>query len=85
MGLKAGHRSEYGKPSASKEARSVWNGGKAARPYLSLHCEPRNEAKTRIFRRFLLYLLARTKHDPTEERGHWQMNVLGMYPLLIEQ
>jgi hypothetical protein len=37
MGLKVGHRSEYGKPSASFEARSVWNGGKAARPYLSLH------------------------------------------------
>ncbi len=37
IGLKMDQRGEYGKPSASKEARSVWNGGKAARPYLSLH------------------------------------------------
>ena len=29
-------RDEYGKRSAGKLARSVWNGGKAVRPYLSL-------------------------------------------------
>ena len=27
---------EAGKPSALKDARSVWSGGKAERPYLSL-------------------------------------------------
>src|SRR5260370_27192248 len=37
IGLKMDQRGEYGKPSTSKEACSVWNGGKAARPYLSLH------------------------------------------------
>jgi len=37
LGLKIDQRGEYGKPSASFEARSVWNGGKTARPYLSLH------------------------------------------------
>ena len=40
MGLKAGQRSEYGKPCAVKVACTVWNGGKAARPYLSLQVIP---------------------------------------------
>jgi hypothetical protein len=36
MGSNTDQRGKYGKPSALKEARSVWNGGKAVRPYLSL-------------------------------------------------
>jgi hypothetical protein len=36
MGLNSGQRSEYGKRSAAKVARSVWREGKAVRPYLSL-------------------------------------------------
>jgi hypothetical protein len=35
-GSKTGQRDEYGKRSAGKLARSVWDGGKAERPYLSL-------------------------------------------------
>ena len=35
LGLKRDHSGEDAKPRASFEARSLWNGGKAARPYLT--------------------------------------------------
>ena len=35
---------ESGKPDAVKVARPVWNGGKAARPYLSLRMNERDRA-----------------------------------------
>ena len=36
MGLNIHQRSEYGKPCAMKVACTVWSGGKAEKPYLSL-------------------------------------------------
>jgi hypothetical protein len=35
-GLNIHQRSEYGKPCAMKVACTVWSGGKAEKPYLSL-------------------------------------------------
>jgi hypothetical protein len=55
--------SEYtgptGKRSAVKVARSVWNGGKAAKPYLSLP-----SALAPRFPRFELFFI----HDPVRDR-----------------
>ena len=40
MGLNIHQRSEYGKPCAMKVACTVWSGGKAEKPYLSLRIQP---------------------------------------------